>query len=144
MNCDINAHNPRYHNSIDIAIFKILASDIESGRKEYLTTKSLQKLYLDFRGRSSSVHKYYVLRRNEQSNTIPAHLNKDGLRHIHYDSKQARSITVREAARLQTFDDDFEFICSAGSNYKMIGNAVPPQFSKALAQAILDLSANLE
>lgn len=144
LNCDINAHNPRYHNSIDIAIFKILASDIESGRKEYLTTKSLQKLYLDFRGRSSSVHKYYVLRRNEQSNTIPAHLNKDGLRHIHYDSKQARSITVREAAKLQTFDDDFEFICSVGSNYKMIGNAVPPQFSKALAQAILDLSANLE
>lgn len=142
--CGINAHSPRYHNSTDIEIFKILANDIKSGAMKYVTTKSLQKLYLDFRGRSSSVHKYYVLRQHEQSNTIPAHLNKDGLRHIHYDSEQARSITVREAARLQTFDDDFEFICSAGSNYKMIGNAVPPLFSKALAQAILDLLANLE
>lgn len=142
-NCGINAHSPRYHNSTDIEIFKILATDIELGRMEYVTTKSLQKLYLDFRGRNSSVHKYYVLRQNEQSNTITAHLYKDGLRHIHYDSEQARSITVREAARLQTFDDDFEFICSTGSNYKMIGNAVPPLFSEVLAKSILDLLVSL-
>ena len=64
---------------------------------------------------------------------------KDGLRHIHPDSTQARSITVREAARLQTFDDDYEFISSAGANYKMIGNAVPPYFSRKLAIAIKKL-----
>lgn len=142
--CGINGHHPRYHNAIDIEIFKILSSDIETGSLKYITTQSLQKLYLDFRGRNSLVHKYYVLRQDQQSNTITAHLHKDGLRHIHYDSQQARSITVREAARLQSFDDDFEFICSSGSNYKMIGNAVPPLFSEKLAHALLDIIARLQ
>ena len=136
---EINSHIPRYHNAKDIEIFNMLAEDIESGRNEYISTEKLRQLYTQERGKDSSVHKYYVLRRDEQSNTIPAHLYKDGLRHIHYDSTQARSITVREAARLQTFDDDFEFIFTAGSNYKMIGNAVPPLFSERLALALIPL-----
>lgn len=138
-NIEINSHSPRYHNSKDIEIFNMLAEDIESGRNEFVSTEKLRQLYTKERGKNSSVHKYYVLRRHEQSNTIPAHLYKDGLRHIHYDSTQARSITVREAARLQTFDDDFEFIFTAGSNYKMIGNAVPPLFSEKLALALIPL-----
>lgn len=73
----------------------------------------------------------------------PAPFSKDGLRHIHPDSQQARSITVREAARLQTFDDDYEFISAAGANYKMIGNAVPPYFSYKLAKAIEQLLSKL-
>jgi len=77
-----------------------------------------------------------VLAYNKQSNTIPAHLYKDGLRHIHPDYKQARSITPREAGRLQTFDDDFEFIGSQGACYKMIGNAVPPLLAKKIAQSV--------
>lgn len=70
------------------------------------------------------------------STTIPAHLCKDGLRHIHPDSKQARSITVREAARLQSFPDDYEFIGPYTDQYKMIGNAVPPEFVRRLAIAV--------
>ena len=141
---DINSHIPRYQNRKDVEIFQMLAVDIESGRNEYISSEKLKKLYKQERGKDSSVHKYYVLRKNEQSNTIPAHLYKDGLRHIHYDSTQARSITVREAARLQTFDDDFEFIYSAGSNYKMIGNAVPPLFSEKLALALIPLLNSLK
>lgn len=129
-------HRPRYHNQRDIEIFRLLASDIESENYKYISTDALKKLYIEKTGRKSSVHKYYVLRRNEPSNTIPAHLSKDGLRHIHPDSKQARSITVREAARLQTFPDDFIFYGSNGSKYKMIGNAVPPTFSSYIAKAL--------
>ena len=70
------------------------------------------------------------------SNTIPAHLYKDGLRHIHPDPKQARSLTVREAARLQGFDDNFEFLGPMGAQYKMIGNAVPPIFANILAKTL--------
>ena len=61
------------------------------------------------------------------------------MRFIHYDSKQARTITVREAARLQTFDDDFDFVGSQGDAYKMIGNAVPCKFALAISRAINDL-----
>ena len=137
-------HIPRYHNEKDISTFELLASDIESGRKEYVSTERLRELYTERTGRKSAVHKYYVLRSDEPSNTIPAHLYKDGLRHIHPDSKQARSITVREAARLQSFDDDYEFVSSAGANYKMIGNAVPVLFSYKLAQSLVKLLKIIE
>lgn len=135
----VSNHIPRFHNQIDIGIFNLLTQDIESGERKYISANALLKLYTEKRGKKSAVHKYYVLREDEASNTIPAHLYKDGLRHIHPDSTQARSITVREAARLQTFDDDYEFISSAGANYKMIGNAVPPYFSRKLAIAIKKL-----
>lgn len=139
----INSHIPRYHNPIDIETFRILAKDIEEEKFDYSTTDALKDLYTQRTGKNSSVHKYHVLRRHKPSNTIPAHLNKDGLRHIHYDSTQARSITVREAARLQTFDDDYEFISSLGASYRMIGNAVPPLFSEKLSFALLELLAEL-
>ena len=100
------------------------------------STDSLKELYTKMTGKKSNIHKYYVLRWDEPSNTIPAHLYKDGMRHIHPDPTQARSITVREAARLQTFADDFEFLGPMMAQYKMIGNAVPSDFAKIIAKAI--------
>lgn len=138
-NSEVPNHIPRYHNRRDIEIFRILAEDILSGNSRYVTTEALKKLYTEQTGKTSNVHKYYVLRWDEQSNTIPAHLYKDGLRHIHPDPEQARSLTIREAARLQTFDDDYAFLGSPGDQYKMIGNAVPPLFSYCLAQSVNDL-----
>ncbi|MCJ8007281.1 DNA cytosine methyltransferase [Lederbergia wuyishanensis] len=138
-NQEINWHLPRYHNRRDIEIFRSLAEDIEIGENKYQSVEALKSLYTEKTGKISNIHKYYVLRWDQPSNTIPAHLKKDGLRHIHPDPEQARSITVREAARLQTFDDDFEFIGSMVQNYEMIGNAVPPEFARRLACAIYDL-----
>lgn len=132
-------HIARWQSKRDIEIFKLLTNDIESGRYEYVSTDALKKLYTKKTGKESNVHKYYVIRWNEQSNLIPAHLYKDGLRHIHPDTEQLRTITVREAARLQTFDDDYIFYGSNMELYKMIGNAVPPLFAKCLADAVYDL-----
>ena len=132
-------HMPRHHSTRDLKVFKLLTQDIESGRMEYVSIESLKKLYTEITGKKSNIHKYYVLRRDEQSNTIPAHLYKDGYRHIHPDSSQLRTLTVREAARLQTFPDDFEFLGSMGDGYKMIGNAVPPAFAKILAYALVNI-----
>lgn len=139
---DINGipnHIPRWHSERDKKIFAMLTQDIEKGENKYTSIDSLKKLYTEVTGHVSNVHKYHVLRWDEPSNLIPAHLYKDGLRHIHPDSKQARTITVREAARLQGFPDDYIFTGTQADNYKMIGNAVPPIFSKVLATAIYQL-----
>lgn len=129
-------HVPRFHSKRDIGVFKMLAEDIKSGRMEYVSIEKLKELYTQVTGKKSNIHKYYVLRENEPSNTIPAHLYKDGMRHIHPDPEQARSITVREAARLQSFDDDYEFLGAMMYQYKMIGNAVPPKFAKIIAGSV--------
>lgn len=132
-------HEPRFHSERDIDVFKTLALDIKSGEKKYIGTKALIQLYKEKTGRDSNFHKYNVIRLDKPSNTIPAHLYKDGLRHIHPDPEQARSITVREAARIQSFDDDFEFLGSKGDQYKMIGNAVPPKFAKLISEIIAEI-----
>lgn len=135
----IKNHEPRFHNERDIDIFRLLANDIRTGEKKYLSSKALIEVYKEKTGKDSKFHKYHVIQEDKPSNTIPAHLYKDGLRHIHPDPDQARSITVREAARLQTFPDDFEFLGSRGDQYKMVGNAVPPAFAKIIAETVYEI-----
>lgn len=135
----VKNHISRYHNQRDIQLFSMLAADIESGANQYLAIEARKALYTQHTGKTSNIHKYNVLKWNEPSTTIPAHLCKDGLRHIHPDSRQARTITVREAARIQTFPDDYEFIGAMTDQYKMIGNAVPPEFARRLALAVHQL-----
>lgn len=137
-NCKISWHIPRYHNLRDMDTFRLLADDLASGRNEY-DSKKISELYKEKVGSESPIHRYHVLNPDKPSTTIIAHLYKDGNRFIHYDPKQCRTITVREAARLQSFDDDFEFIGSRGNAYQMIGNAVPPKLAKAIGNAVFDL-----
>lgn len=132
-------HLPRFHNQRDIKIFKILTEDIKNGTFKYTSSNELKKLYKKFTNKDSKVHKYHVLRWDKPSNTIPAHLYKDGLRHIHPDPEQCRSITVREAARLMTFPDNFKFSGSRGDKYKGLGNAVPPKFAEIIAKTIKEV-----
>lgn len=68
--------------------------------------------------------------------TLPAHLGKDSYSHIHFDSDQARTISLREAARLQSFPDGFRFVGSMNSQLRQIGNAVPPLLAYAVAASL--------
>lgn len=81
-------------------------------------------------------NKWWKLRADAPVRTLMAHLGKDSYSHIHFDSEQARPITVREAARLQSFPDGFVFKGSMNPAFKQIGNAVPPLFAYAIARGI--------
>lgn len=81
-------------------------------------------------------NKWWKLYRDKPVRTLLAHLGKDSYSHIHFDSKQARTISVREAARLQSFPDGFVFRGSMNPAFKQIGNAVPPLVAYAIAMAI--------
>ncbi|MCM2357271.1 MAG: DNA cytosine methyltransferase [Geobacteraceae bacterium] len=81
-------------------------------------------------------NKWWVLEAEKPVRTLLAHLGKDSYSHIHYDPIQARTISVREAARLQGFPDGFQFCGSMNPAFKQIGNAVPPLFAYALAVAM--------
>lgn len=143
VDCHTTWHIARRHNSRDINIYRMLAEDIESGKNDYAHSKALCDIYEQQVGAKSPIHRYYVLKRDKPSTTIIAHLDRDGNRFIHYDSKQSRSITPREAARIQSFDDDFDFLGTQTDTYIMVGNAVPPVFAKSIALAVADLLKNL-
>lgn len=82
-------------------------------------------------------NKWRKMWRDQPARTLMAHLGKDSYSHIHYDSRQARTISVREAARLQSFPDGFVFCGTMNPAFRQIGNAVPPLLAKAVAQQII-------
>jgi DNA (cytosine-5)-methyltransferase 1 len=129
---NVKFHDARFHNERDVEIFRNWL------KNEMNKSSSQNKIsfYNDLMGKKSNHAKYRNLEWNKPSPTIVAHLYKDGLMFIHPDVNQARSITVKEAALLQSFPDDFEFIGSQGFAFKMIGNAVPPEMAKNIAIAI--------
>lgn len=113
---------------------RIMGVDLKEGSEEF---KAFYKLYVPPYDPTKFPNKWRKMEADKPARTLMAHLGKDGYSHIHYDSTQARTISVREAARLQSFPDGFTFSGSMNPAFKQVGNAVPPLLSFALATEIM-------
>jgi DNA (cytosine-5)-methyltransferase 1 len=104
-----------------------------SGSKAW---KELRKLFVPPYDPGKFPNKWWKLEPSLPSRTLTAHMGKDTYSHIHWDSRQQRTISVREAARLQSFPDGFQFAGSMNAAFRQIGNAVPPLLARAVAECL--------
>ena len=125
-------HQPRHCSERDINVIKRWIA----GNMNKCTQKEAIDFYKEVTGKNTLYRKYRNLEWDKPSPTVVAHLQKDGFMFIHPDIEQARFITIREAALLMSFPKDYEFIGNRAYCYKMIGNAVPVNFAKAIAEAL--------
>lgn len=124
----------RPNNDNDLKIYKIVAKARQNGKN--IRYNELDDSLLTHKNTNEFLDRYKALSWDLPAHTIVAHIAKDGHHFIHPDPEQNRSITVREAARLQGFPDDYYFEKSRTAAFTQIGNAVPPILSKKIAKAV--------
>jgi DNA (cytosine-5)-methyltransferase 1 len=143
-NIPITWHVSRPNTEQDLEIYRIAVEYWNNGRKR-LSYNDLPNRLKTHSNCDSFIDRFKVVEGDmDYAHTVVAHISKDGHYYIHPDIKQNRSITPREAARLQTFPDDYYFesdsaIPSRTSAFQQIGNAVPVLLAESIANGLLSI-----
>lgn len=133
-------HEARGHMASDLARYLFCAAFAESeGRspvkRDFPRSKVLKPDHKNWET-GAFADRFRVQVAGQPSSTITSHLSKDGHAFIHWDMTQCRSLTVREAARLQTFPDDYVFLGNRTQQFVQVGNAVPPALARQIARVV--------
>jgi DNA (cytosine-5)-methyltransferase 1 len=139
-NNDILTHHTcRFHNLRDLEIYRRVIEAWNEGHRRLRYTDLPEEL-CTHKNRNAFLDRFKVLAGDIQcSHTMIAHISKDGHYFIHPDITQCRSISVREAARVQAFPDNFYFEGPRAAKFVQIGNAVPPLMAKGIAMKIKEI-----
>jgi len=120
----VTQHLARPNNDNDLEIYRIAVDEWSFGKR--LDYSKLPKRLIKHNNVDTFTNRFQVVNGRGVSHTVVAHIAMDGHYYIHPDKNQNRSITIREAARIQSFPDDYFFEGSRTAAFKQIGNAVPP------------------
>jgi len=134
----VTQHVARPHNKRDLEIYRI-AIDKWVNKSERLKYNDLPETLKTHKNRTSFLDRFKVVNANGFSHTMVAHISKDGHYYIHPDENQVRSLSVREAARIQSFPDNFYFEGGRSAAFRQIGNAVPPLMASQIADKIVEI-----
>ena len=139
-------HQARTHREDDLWRYLFASCMMEGNNRPPLRIRDFpvglrpkHKSASDTVDKDSFADRFSVLPKDSPSRTVVSHIRKDGHYYIHYDPSQCRSLTVREAARLQTFPDNYLFEGSRTDQYGQVGNAVPPLLSLQVAERVVSL-----
>ncbi len=138
----LTQHETRMHNERDLEIYKEAINTWNKDKKRLCYKELAQRRpeLCTHKNKTSFTNRFNVIKADQKaSHTILAHMAMDGHYYIHPDIKQLRSLSVREAARLQSFPDDFYFEGPRSSQFRQIGNAVPPKMAEQIAKKIKEI-----
>ncbi len=133
----VTQHITRPNNENDLEIYRIAVDQWNNGSR--LNYGNLPKRLIKHTNTDSFANRFQVVNGKGISHTVVAHIAMDGHYYIHPDKKQNRSISVREAARIQSFPDDYFFEGSRTAAFKQIGNAVPVLMAEGIAKKIKEM-----
>ena len=137
----VTQHIARPNNENDLEIYRMAVEEMNQGKR--LNYAKLPERLIRHKNTSSFTNRFQVVNGDGISHTVVAHIAMDGHYYIHPDIKQNRSITIREAARIQSFPDDYFFEGSRTAVFKQIGNAVPPLMAEKIAKKIKEILKNI-